>query len=180
MHIILKLKQPFHSLIRHHSDTKPYKLMKNKTLKKSIWYYLLGMLGFQSCVSFGGAEYGVPQATFNINGVVNSHKTEQPIADIKVLMQKYHEYSDTSFVASVDSAFTNEKGEFALSFIDFPAEQEYILQFIDVDGEANGSYAAKDTSVVFNDPQYTGGDKSWYSGEVTKSIEVKLSAENEE
>lgn len=141
--------------------------------KRNFWLAALGLLGFQSC-SPVTAEYGTPSATFKVNGNVINAQTEQPIADIKVLMKRKLEYQDTSFVTQVDSATTDTNGAFSLKHTDFPEKPEFIIQIIDADDEKNGLFEDHDTIVSFENEEFRNGDSGWYKGEASKTVEIKL------
>jgi len=122
---------------------------------------LLAILGFTTaCDSID--EYGTPSAKFIVNGKVKSSETDQPIMNVRVTMQG-------------DTAYTDVNG--AYQVVDkwgFPKDQTYDLEFVDIDGEANGEFSDLDTIVEFKDPIFINGDGEWYSGETSKEFDVKL------
>ena len=145
--------------------------MKNRILKSQnkIIAFILSVLGIGSTGIFNGCsisdtpvEYGTPSATFIVKGKVAN---ETGINGIKVKM-------------SYDSTYTNESGRYEIEVIDFPMDQEFQIQFEDIDGEANNEYQKLDTVVAFVDPEFDGGDGSWYSGETTTEFDVKLKEKN--
>ncbi len=123
---------------------------------------LIGLLGFTACTRETPVEYGTPSADFIINGVVEN-QANQPIPNIKVVVR-------------YDSTFTALDGKFTIKNRTFPADQNFITKFRDVDGPANGSYQDKDTTISFTNNTYTNGDGHWYSGKVDKSVVIKLTA----
>ena len=137
--------------------------MRIKFLKtyNAIIVGLLAILGFvSSCDSKD--EYGTPSAKFIVNGKVTSSETEQAIENIRVVMQG-------------DTTYTNSDGVYQV--VDkwgFPTYQTYNIQFLDVDGEINNEFSDLDTIVEFKDPEFSGGDGDWYSGETSKDFDVKL------
>ena len=145
--------------------------MKRKILKKynrliSILLSLLGIggtLNFTSCGT-GQVEYGTPNATFKIYGKVTSEDGSQ-IPYIKVGVP-------------YDSSFTNESGEYTILINSFPSDQDFNVEYSDVDGAVNGSYKSKDTIVEFKDPKFVNGDGSWYSGETSKKVDIQLEEDN--
>lgn len=141
--------------------------------KRNFWQVALRLLGFQSSKPVP-TESGTPSATFKVNGKVINAQTEQPIADIKVLMKQTFEYQDTSFVAQVDSATTDAQGAFSLKHTDVPEKPEYIIQIIDADDEKNGLFEDHDTVISFENAQFKNGDNKWYEGETSRNIEIKL------
>lgn len=127
--------------------------------------FFLSVLGFgTACSENGGnspAEYGTPHGTFRVNGNVKSASTSNAVPKVRVVM-------------GIDTATTDEKGDYEVSVQDMPTDQEFAIKFDDVDGEANGKYQALDTTVVFTNPKFTGGDGSWNSGETEQKLNVEL------
>ena len=142
------------------------KIRFTKTLV--MWYnnlllLLIGLMGFSAaCTKIGSVEYGTPSADFIINGVIEN-QANQPIQNIKVVMTR-------------DSTNTNTEGKFSLKNRSFPKNQTFNVKIRDIDGAANGSYQDKDTTIVFDNNLYTNGDGHWYSGEVGRSIIIKLNS----
>ncbi|HEX2396036.1 MAG TPA: radical SAM-associated putative lipoprotein [Bacteroidales bacterium] len=122
---------------------------------------IMAVLGFaSSCES--RVEYGTPSARFIVNGKVTSSVTDQPIENIRVTMQG-------------DTSYTNTDGVYQVSDNwGFPDDQTYNLHFQDIDGETNNEFTGLDTIVEFKDPEFSGGDGDWYSGETSKDFDVKL------
>ena len=144
--------------------------MKQALLKKynTLISFLLSVLGFGAASSFSGceygpfiAEYGTPHATFRINGNVKSEQTSDNLPGIRVVM-------------GMDTAFTDEQGNYQVRSVDFPDDRTYLLEFKDIDGTLNGEYQSLDTIVEFTDPEFTGGSGGWDWGETEKEINVKL------
>lgn len=122
---------------------------------------ILALLGFATACD-PKDEYGTPSAKFIVNGKVTSLGTEQPIENIRVTMQG-------------DTTYTNAEGEYQV--VDewgFPTDQTYNIEFRDIDGEVNGEFNDLNTTVEFNDPEFSDGDGNWYSGETSKDFDVKL------
>ena len=133
--------------------------------------FLLWLLGIGSAATLnscdinagGGFEYGTPHADFKINGIVsNQENTKIPGIKVKV------EY---------DSTYTDSNGEYNISIEAFPTDQNFSVQFSDVDGDENGNYQTLDTTVVFINPEFENGD-GWYEGETSEEFDVQLKAEN--
>jgi len=123
---------------------------------------LLAMLGFGSCENRVVAEYGTPSATFIVQGIVESSDSDQPIKNIRVIMQG-------------DTTFTDNNGYYkVMDMFGFPGDKTYYIQFQDIDGVQNGDYKDLESSVDFVDPEYTNGDGNWYSGEATEALDVKM------
>jgi len=149
--------------------------MKRQILKKynrliSLLLSLLGIGGtftFISCDGTGQVEYGTPSATFKIFGKVTSEDGDQiPYIKVKAAMHNY------------DSSYTNEAGEYTLVLGSFPSDQDFYMEYSDVDGPSNGLYQTKDSTVSFVNPQFENGDGSWYSGEASKKVDIQLKEDN--
>lgn len=156
-------------IITQVSSIKPTS-MKRALLKKynTLISCLLSILGFGAACSLSGCEYGplvveygTPHANFKVNGSVKSEVTSDNLPNIRVVMGE-------------DTAFTDEQGNYQVGAIDFPNDQTFLVEFNDIDGEANGEYQPLDTIVEFVDPEFSGGSDGWDHGEVEKEINVKL------
>jgi putative lipoprotein (rSAM/lipoprotein system) len=144
--------------------------MKTLLLRRfnSLISFLLTILGFGAVCSIGSCaygtplvEYGTPHATYKVKGSVQSEMTSSNLPNIRVVMGE-------------DTAFTDESGNYQVENIDFPDDQVFLVEFRDIDGEANGEYQPQDTIVEFIDPEFSGGSGGWDSGETEKEINVKL------
>ena len=148
------------------------KILRNKFLTSYnvILTALMALLGFAtSCERFGGTEYGVPHASFIVKGKIVSAESKNPVPNIKVRMQM------DSVSIQRDSAYSDANGNYTVvDEFGFPISHSYSLQFIDIDGKANGEFQTLDTVVEFKDPVYTGGDGHWNSGETQKEFNVVL------
>ena len=142
------------------------KLKIAKTYNRFI-AFLLWLLGIGSTAALngciGGYEYGSPHADFKINGMVTNQDNEK-IPGIKVKVD-------------YDSTYTDSDGKYNISVEAFPKDQNFYIQFSDIDGGENGNYQTLDTVVVFVDPEFKNGE-GWYEGETSKEFDVKLKAEN--
>lgn len=129
--------------------------------------FLLSLLGITtSCEKGNGGivvEYGAPSATFKVLGKVTT-ETNIPIEGIRVVMFP-------------DSTLTDVNGDYSVSVREFPIDRSFDVRFKDVDGITNGSYLQKDSTVSFVDNQYQNGSGSWYEGEVSKNVDIKLKEE---
>ena len=131
-------------------------------LKKygTILGVLLAFLGFtlSSCKKMYGSpsvEYGTPSATFIVNGKVESSGTNQPIQNIRVIMQGDTTMTDAAGSYQIIDAHEN------------PSRQKFPIQFQDIDGNLQGEYNNLDTVVEFKNPQFT-------NGETSKEFDIKL------
>jgi putative lipoprotein (rSAM/lipoprotein system) len=126
----------------------------------------MSLLGFGSSFTFHGCEivspveYGTPHATFKVTGsVTNSKNTE--IKNIQVSMM-------------YDTTYTGEDGKYMVEANDFPTTDTFRIHFYDADGDKNGNYQNLDTLISFKDLSFQNGDGSWYEGEKTKELNIKL------
>jgi len=142
------------------------KLKIAKTYNRFI-AFLMWLVGIGSTTALngciGGYEYGSPYADFKINGTVTNQESEK-VTGIKVKVER-------------DSSYTDSEGNYDITVESFPKDQNFSIQFSDVDGVENGTYQTLDTTVVFIDPEFKNGD-GWYEGETSKEFDVKLNAEN--
>lgn len=149
--------------------------MKRKLLEKHnrILSFLLALTGIGAACTFGGCEYGVgpitpeygvPAATFKIEGKVTSDAGSK-IPGIRVIMQN-------------DTSLTDPEGIFQVQTDDFPGDKNFNVKFDDTDGELNGAFQSLDTIVSFVNPVFINPDEHWYAGETTKELNVKLKPKN--
>ncbi len=127
--------------------------------------FLLTLLGFSCTKNESGdddiyVEYGVPSASFVVEGTVSSTSTSSAIPNIQVIM-------------GYDTTYTNDSGEYMIEQYAFPIDTTFIVSFKDIDGSNNGSYADLDTTAVFKDEEYTDGD-GWFAGTTTKTLDIEL------
>jgi putative lipoprotein (rSAM/lipoprotein system) len=144
--------------------------MKRALLRKynTLLSYLISILGFGAACSISSCEYGspiveygTPHATFKVVGKVRSDATDSNLPHIRVVMRD-------------DTNFTDEQGNYHVESIDFPDDQTFLVEFKDIDGEANGEYQPLDTLVEFVDPEFSGGSGAWDKGKTEKELNVKL------
>lgn len=137
--------------------------MKRRVIKVSSYVLglLLSALGFTSCNGGGNLSmYGTPSADFVVSGKV-TNSANAPIPDIQVSIQR-------------EETKTDAQGNYVLknSGFSFPGDLE--IKFTDIDAELNGSYETKEVIEEVESSDYVGGDESWYSGKVTKTVNVEL------
>jgi len=128
---------------------------------------LLALIGFAASCDKDNilCEYGMPHAKFKVNGKVISVATNEPVANIRVVMQ-------------YDTAYTTSDGSYEVSDdFGFPRDTTYPLKFEDVDGVYNGSFHPADTSVEFKEVIFHDGDGKWYAGETEKEFNISLDPE---
>ena len=145
---------------------KKIKISVNKLLA-----YFITLLGIGGACAMGGCmygspamEYGTPTATFKVHGQVSSEDQEK-IPNIQAIMER-------------DTGYTDDQGNYSVQLQEFPHDQEFLLEFKDVDGEENGSYQAMDTTIKFIDPEFINPEGGWYEGETSKELNISLKKED--
>ena len=143
---------------------------------KRLLYILLGLLGLTSCESFfGAAEYGCPNVSFSLKARVVD-EAGNPIQGIEVRTEDgdHFEYK-TGF--SDYQGYIDARGSF------WPGTQHGKVQFIDIDGEANGGEFETLTVQIKNASQTQEGSGNWYEGAYTAdlgTVTMKLKEKSEE
>lgn len=133
---------------------------------------IIAFLGFATACEKDqkmAALYGTPHATFIVKGNIQSNTDESSISNIRVLMGY-----DQNGILYKDSAYSDMNGDYQVRFVEFPKDQNFLLQFKDIDGEVNGEFKSLDTIVKFVDPQFINTSGSWDQGETEKELNVKL------
>lgn len=124
---------------------------------KRLIYILLGLLGFTSCEHFiGSVEYGTPNVSFSLKArVVDEAGT--PIQGIEVRTEDggHFEYN---------TGFSDYLGYIDASGTFRPGTEHGKVQFIDIDGEANGGEFETLTVDIENATQTEEGSGGWYEG----------------
>ena len=142
---------------------------------KRLIYILLGLLGLSSCEHFiDAAEYGVPNVSFSLKARVVD-EAGVPIQGIEVRTEEgdIFEYN-TGF--SDYQGYIDARGRF------WPGTEHGKVQFIDIDGEANGGEFETLTLQIENVTQTEEGS-SWYKGAYTAdlgTVTMKLKEKSEE
>lgn len=141
----------------------------------SLILIVISLLGFTTSCEDEEPRYmyGSPHATFKVTGKIVSAPDNKPIPDIIVQMRQV-DYQDSTKSMLIETGFSNEGGSYDLGAYGDPHDQTYRLRFVDTDGPLNGQYETLDTTVVFKDPKFVNGDGIWYSGSVTKELDIKL------
>ena len=143
---------------------------------KRLLYILLGRLGLSSCEHFfGAAEYGCPNVSFSLKArVVDEAGT--PIQGIEVRAEDGDRFEyNTGF--SDYQGYIDARGSF------WPGTQHGKVQFIDIDGEANGGEFETLTLQIENVTQTEDGSGNWYDGAYTAdmgTVTMKLKEKSEE
>ena len=133
------------------------------------------MLGFASCDHFGAAEYGCPNVSFSLKARVVD-EAGNPIQGIEVRTEDggHFEYN---------TGFSDYEGNIDAYGGFWPGVQNQKMQFIDVDGEANGGEFETLTVKIENLTQTEEGDGNWYNGAYTAdmgTVTMKLKEKSEE
>lgn len=126
---------------------------------------VMGILGLtSSCSLFPRVEYGSPHATFELSGKVTSSATNEPIGNIRIVLENDH-----------DTIYTNHDGTYKHSYKVFGSgNQTFKVKYKDIDGTENGEFQSLDTIVRVKPSDFKGKSGNWYIGTATKEIDVSL------
>lgn len=158
----------------------------NRSILRKINYcigFILSIFGlttFMSC-EYGcppvTAEYGVPQADYQISGRVENAQ-KKGVQGIKVYMKSAMDYDYDTFEGNPTTAdTTTTDGAFAINCREFP-EREIWLVAEDIDSTENGSY--KRDSVLITPEFKDVPNNNWHSTTVVKDIVITLEEEKEQ
>ena len=142
---------------------------------KRLLYILLGLLGLTSCDHFGMAEYGCPNVSFSLKARVVD-EAGAPIQGIEVRTEDGGHFEYNTGFSDYEGNIDAYGGYF------WPGAQN-MMQFIDVDGEANGGEFETLTVKIENLTQTEEGDGNWYEGAYTAdmgTVTMKLKEKSEE
>ena len=142
---------------------------------KRLIYILLGLLGFTSCEHFGAVEYGCPNVSFSLKARVVD-EAGVPIQGIEVRTEDggYFEYK---------TGFSDYQGYIDANGTFWPGTEHGKVQFVDIDGEANGGEFETLTVDVENATQTEEGSGGWYEGAYAAdlgTVTMKLKEQSEE
>ena len=143
---------------------------------KRLLYILLGLLGLTSCDHFGMAEYGTPHVSFSLKARVVD-EAGNPIQGIEVRTEEGARFEYNTGFSDYEGNIDAYGGYF------WPGVQNQKMQFIDVDGEANGGEFETLTVQIENLTQTEEGDGNWYNGAYTAdmgTVTMKLKEKSEE
>ena len=144
---------------------------------KRLLYILLGLLGLTSCESFfGAAEYGAPHVNFSLKARVVD-EAGNPIQGLEVRTEEGGRFEYNTGFSDYEGNIDAYGGYF------WPGVQNQKMQFIDVDGEANGGEFETLTVKIENLTQTEEGDGNWYDGAYTAdmgTVTMKLKEKSEE
>ncbi len=153
--------------------------MKNFFVKltKMLCVAVLGVMGFSACSDDpegGAAAYGSPTADYKYMGTVTD-EAGNPIEGINVVMSG--DYVGGTPLASL-TLKTDKDGKFStIAMSTVNTRLMKTIEFVDVDGEANGGEFETQTITPKDDMtkiQVKEGDGSWYMGEFEYSADIKL------
>lgn len=144
-------------------------------MKQIIKYFdrivllILGVIGLVSCEPM--AEYGTPNADFQIKGTITDSVTNAPLKNIRVIRRfvKNPLYGDT--------IYTDADGKYNMNFNDFPVDNpQFTLKIEDVDGMQNGGeFAGRELITKITSADWVDdGDDNWYYGKAVKNQDIKL------
>lgn len=143
---------------------------------KRLIYLLMAMLGFASCDHFGMVEYGCPTVSFSLKARVVD-EAGNPIQGIEVRTEEGARFDYNTGFSDYEGNIDAYGGYF------WPGAQNQKMQFIDVDGEANGGEFETLTVKIENLIQTEEGDGNWYEGAYTAdmgTVTMKLKEKSEE
>lgn len=143
---------------------------------KRLIYLLMAMLGFASCDHFGMVEYGCPTVSFSLKARVVD-EAGNPIQGIEVRTEEGARFEYNTGFSDYEGNIDAYGGYF------WPGAQNQKMQFIDVDGEANGGEFETLTVKIENLIQTEEGDGNWYEGAYTAdmgTVTMKLKEKSEE
>ena len=136
---------------------------------------LFALLGFTSC-GVGMVEYGCPHANFSLKARVVD-EAGNPIQGIEVRTEDGARFEYNTGFSDYQGYIDAYGGYF------WPGVQNQKMQFIDVDGEANGGEFETLTVQIENLIQTEEGDGNWYDGAYTAdmgTVTMKLKEKSEE
>ena len=134
------------------------------------------MLGFASCDHFGMVEYGCPTVSFSLKARVVD-EAGNPIQGIEVRTEEGARFEYNTGFSDYEGNIDAYGGYF------WPGAQNQKMQFIDIDGEANGGEFETLTVKIDNLIQTEEGDGNWYDGAYTAdlgTVTMKLKEQSEE
>ena len=140
--------------------------MKIKYLKLKNWLLVTlgGLLGLSMTGCGVSCEYGCPEATYHVKGIITDEQGA-PLEGIGV--QEIKQWNDDEGQLQVMGYgdTTDKDGRYSLDFqYAFPG-LPISVDVHDIDGAANGSYNDTVVSINTENVQLTGGNGHWYEGE---------------
>ena len=149
--------------------------MRIKYLKLKNWLLasLGGLLGISVGCTTIACEYGVPECSYHVKGIVTDEQG-QPIAGIGIQETKRWNEADGSYQLTGYGDTTDKDGRYSLDFTYAFPGLPLSVDVHDIDGAANGSY--NDTVVTINTEsvELTGGNGHWNEGEGDITFNITL------
>ena len=128
---------------------------------------LIAVLGFSCSSDDPIVEYGSPSADFNISGNIIDETTLEKLSNIQII-------SNNASSSTFGDTIYSENGHYEIVKRDYPSSQVFVVTFKDT----SNLHQTLDTLVDFTDPVFENGDGSWYYGETSKEVDIKLTPEN--
>lgn len=142
---------------------------------KSNWHMGTYTIGFQVLMNDYteiAAEYGVPHATYKVEGTVTD-PDGAPIPGIEVLALLWNQAWEPDGGEFLPVGYTDQEGRFHLEGTAWPGATEIRVECKDVDGEANGGLfesASGEASLT----QQAEGDGKWNDGTFGATLDIRL------
>jgi len=159
--------------------------MKKLLLKpyNSLIMVLLGLIGTLTGCKLADspvAEYGVPNAEYEIKGTVTDSITSTAVQNLRVVITQtpVSAGKDTSLnkIDTVAVKLTDSAGKYDISVQEFPLDKRtFNVKVEDTDGTANGGdFQAQAQDAVAMHSDLTGAKTGWSQGKAVKIVDFKL------
>ncbi len=128
------------------------------------------------CEIIGGgfvAMYGMPIASYKINGNIVDATSKQAIPNIQISTLML-QGTDTESGFSLDTIYSDINGKFVIEWKEVSIDLTFVLKTKDIDGQENGLYLEQEISIPFSESDLSGGDGSWDQGSAEKSITIEI------
>ena len=155
--------------------------MKIRYLRLKHWLLatLGGLLGLTVTGCIPGCEYGCPEATYHVKGIVTDEQGV-PIEGIGVheITQWNDDEGQHQMMGYGDT--TDKDGRYSLDLQYAFPRQPITVDVHDIDGTANGSYNDTVVSINTESVPLTGGNGRWYEGEGSITYNITLTEKTNE
>ena len=150
--------------------------MKIRYFKLRHWLQVTlgGLLGISMTGCFT-CEYGCPEASYHVKGIVTDEQGG-PIEGIGVQEIKQWNDDDRQLHMMGYGDTTDKDGRYSLDFPYAFPRQPISVDVHDIDGAANGSYNDTVVSINTENVQLTGGNGHWYEGEGDVTYNIILTS----
>jgi putative lipoprotein (rSAM/lipoprotein system) len=145
----------------------------------TVLVVLLGVFGFTGCelIQTNRMEYGTPTADFKVKGAVVNAVDKKPVEGIQVkIIDKYTDVDGKEYITFQSKSITDAQGNFEIYEKNAFAYGTLTARVSDIE---NGLFEDKDIEFDFKDAEKTKSGKGWYSGELTKTLNVELTPKEE-